>query len=109
MIQMELSIQKEIMGTTTTLHLKGILDITTTSLIEPFLRELDVDLELLVFDFTSLDFLDSTGIGSIINAIHLSQEKQFKLKFEGVNEITNEVFEMVGIYTILETLQGGSN
>lgn len=106
---MDLAIQKEINGTTTILHLKGILDITTTNLIEPYLEELNEELQLLVFDFSSLDFLDSTGIGSIINAIHLSQEKQFKLEFEGVNEITNEVFEMVGIYTILEALQGVSN
>ncbi|WEG12465.1 STAS domain-containing protein [Pullulanibacillus sp. KACC 23026] len=106
---MELSIQKEIKDTTTILHLDGILDITTTNLIELHLQVLEEDIQLLVFNFTSLEFLDSTGIGSIINAIHLSQEKQFKLKFEGVNEITNEVFEMVGIYKILEALQGECN
>lgn len=103
---MELSVQKEVNGTTTFLYLNGILDITTTHLIEPHLQELEETMELLIFDFTSLDFMDSTGIGSIINAIHLSQEKRFKLKFQGVNEVTDQVFDLVGIYKILEALNG---
>jgi anti-anti-sigma factor len=102
----DLTVRKEVIGSTTILHLEGILDITTTHIITPFLEELGEDLETLTFDFSTLDFLDSTGIGSIINAIHLSGEMQFKIKFIGVNELTKEIFEMVGIYKILEAIQG---
>lgn len=88
------------------LHIDGILDISTTHLLEHYLKELDDNVETLVFDFTNLEFIDSTGIGSIMNAIYLSQEKHFKLKLQGINDLTNQLFEMVGLYQILEAIQG---
>ena len=63
-------------------------------------------METLIIDFSGLEFIDSTGIGSIMNAIYLSQEKGFKLQLKGVDELTHTVFEMVGLYQILEALQG---
>ena len=92
-------------GKTTILKIYGVLDISTTQVIDSFLEELD-EVETLVFDFTNLEFIDSTGIGSIMNAIYLSQEKHFKLKLQGINDLTNELFETVGLYQILETVQG---
>jgi anti-anti-sigma factor len=83
----------------------GTLDITTTNIVNSLLEEID-EIELLIFDFSNLEFIDSTGIGSILNAIYLSQEKNFKLKMQGINEITHQVFEMVGIYQILDSVHG---
>lgn len=100
-----LQITKEVKESTTTLHLHGILDISTTGSIDSFLEELDA-VDFLVIDFSGLDFIDSTGIGSIMNAIYLSQEKDFTLRLQGVNELTHQVFEMVGLYRILDALQG---
>lgn len=102
---MELTVKKEVQGLTVILHLKGILDISTTNLIDPYLDELG-EIEQLIFDFNELEFIDSTGIGSVMNAIYLSQEKNFKIKLQGVNDLTNEVFEMVGLYQILNAFQG---
>ncbi|TKC15351.1 STAS domain-containing protein [Robertmurraya kyonggiensis] len=100
---MELIIQRIQTGSTKTLKLKGILDISTSSIIEPYLEELD-SIERLIFDFSELEFIDSTGIGSIMNAIYLSKEKNFKLAFHGVDEMTHQVFETVGLYHILEEI-----
>jgi anti-anti-sigma factor len=100
-----LQITKEVKESTTTLHLQGILDISTTGSIDPFLEELDA-VDFLVIDFSGLDFIDSTGIGSIMNAIYLSQEKDFTLRLQGVNDLTHQVFEMVGLYRILDALHG---
>jgi anti-anti-sigma factor len=102
---MSLKVEKEVDGKTTILKIYGVLDISTTQVIDSFLEELD-EVETLVFDFTNLEFIDSTGIGSIMNAIYLSQEKHFKLKLQGINDLTNELFETVGLYQILETVQG---
>jgi anti-anti-sigma factor len=87
------------------LSLYGVLDISTTNAIEPHLESLD-GIDLLIFDFGGLDFIDSTGIGSIINAIHLAREKGFILRFQGINDMTHQVFEMVGLYQILDAMQG---
>jgi anti-anti-sigma factor len=102
---MELTIKKEITGSTTVFYLNGILDISTTNAIDPHLEEI-ADIDVLVLDLSGLEFIDSTGIGLIMNTIYLSQEKQFKVKLQGIDELTHQVFEMVGLYQVLETVQG---
>ncbi|PLR78203.1 anti-anti-sigma factor [Bacillus sp. V3-13] len=102
---MSLSVQKEIQDSKVILKIKGVLDITTTSIINPYLEDLG-DIEALVLDLSQLEFIDSTGIGSIMSAIYLSDEKKFKLVLQGMDELTNEVFETVGLYKILEVYQG---
>ena len=101
----DLTVKKEVKDLTTILRIKGILDISTTNRIDPFLDEIE-KIEMLIIDFSELEFMDSTGIGSIINAIHLSQEKGFKLKLQGINELTHSVLETVGLYQILNAIQG---
>jgi anti-anti-sigma factor len=105
MLMNGLHVSKETNDTTVILNLHGVLDISTTSSIEPHLEELEA-VDVLIFDFKGLDFIDSTGIGSIINAIHLSQEKGFILRLQGINDMTHQVFEMVGLYQILDAVQG---
>lgn len=102
---MEFSVEKEVRGSTLIFKLNGMLDITTTNLIDPYLEEIE-QIEILIIDFSGLEFIDSTGIGSIMNSIFLSQEKGFKLKFQGIDELTHTVFETVGLYQILESVQG---
>lgn len=101
---MGLTVQKEIQGSTMTLRLQGILDISTSNVIDPYIEDVD-DIDVLIFDFSELEFIDSTGIGSIMNTIFLSQEKNFTVKLEGVDELIKDILETVGIYHILESLQ----
>ncbi|MGG7622122.1 STAS domain-containing protein [Bacillus coreaensis] len=101
---MGLVIEKEEQGTTTVFKFKGILDISTANVIDPLLEETQ-GINTLIFDFSDLDFIDSTGIGSIINSIYLSQENNFQLKLLGMNELTHQIFETVGVYRILDTIQ----
>jgi anti-anti-sigma factor len=102
---MELTVNIEKQNSILLLKIKGILDISTSNVIEQHLENVH-DIKTLVLDFANLEFIDSTGIGAIINAVYLAQEKNFKLKMQGVDELTNEVFETVGLYQILEALQG---
>jgi len=101
---MELIIIKEVQGETTILKLKGLLDISTQKIIEPYIAEIE-SIKKLIFDFTELDFIDSTGIGSIIDAIYVAQEKNFIIELTGVDEGIDDVFKTVGLYHILETIQ----
>lgn len=102
---MSLEILKEDKEQITILKIKGILDISTTSAIDRVIDEID-KVKTLIIDFKDLEFIDSTGIGSIMNIIYLSQEKQFKVKLEGINDLTHSIFETVGLYQILEAIQG---
>lgn len=101
---MSLTVRKDVQGGTTIFTLKGILDISTSNVIDPYLDDLG-DINILVLDFSELEFIDSTGIGSIINAIYLAQEKNFTLKLQGIDELTHQVFETVGLYQILNAIQ----
>jgi anti-anti-sigma factor len=101
---MGLTVKQEQVGMTKILTINGILDITTTNIVSSFLDNIE-DIEVLIFDFSGLDFIDSTGIGSIINAIYLAKEKNFRLKLQGMNELTHTVFEAVGLYDVLIAIQ----
>jgi anti-anti-sigma factor len=102
---MSLAVEKEIQEQTLILKIKGVLDISTTHVIESYLEEID-HTEIVILDLSGLEFIDSTGIGAIMNAIYLSQEKNFRLKLQGMNELTHNVFETVGLYQVLEAVQG---
>ncbi|WP_174726992.1 STAS domain-containing protein [Mesobacillus harenae] len=101
---MELIINREVAGSTVVIHFKGILDISTVHLIDPYLDDME-NVEIVLFNFNRLEFIDSTGMGLIINTIYLSQEKNFQLKLEGINEEIGEMFETVGLFQILEVIQ----
>lgn len=100
-----LTIDKEVQGVTAILKIKGLIDITTTNIIDLYMEDIG-SVETVLLDFSNLEFIDSTGIGSIMNAIYLSKEKNFKLKLQGIDEMTNEVFETVGLYEILKAFDG---
>jgi len=97
---MGLAIKKELEGSTVILSLHGVLDISTTNQIDSYLENLE-KIDVFVFDFSELEFIDSTGIGSILNAIYLSQDYDFK-----ISEMTHQVFEMVGLYQIVNAFHG---
>ena len=99
-----LEVKKIVQGSSLIFTLKGILDISTTNLISSQLEKIE-NIEVLVFDFSKLEFIDSTGIGSILEAIHLSQEKSFSIRLQGVDELTDHVFETVGLNHILRAVQ----
>ncbi|WP_235356961.1 STAS domain-containing protein [Bacillus alveayuensis] len=88
-----------------TLYVEGVLDISTVPLFDSYLENLE-DINLLTIDFSRLKFIDSTGLGAIMNVIYLSQEKGFKLRLQGMDEQTDHIFQTVGLYEILKTFQG---
>ncbi|OIK09984.1 STAS domain-containing protein [Bacillus sp. MUM 13] len=102
---MSLTVNKEIFQTTVILKIIGILDISTINGILPFL-ELGNEVDKLIFDFSDLEFIDSTGIGIIIEAIYQSQEANFTIEIKGLDEETHEILETVGVFKILEAIQG---
>ncbi|MGG4036596.1 STAS domain-containing protein [Bacillus ginsengihumi] len=102
---MGLAIKKELEGSTVILSLHGVLDISTTNQIDSYLENLE-KIDVFVFDFSELEFIDSTGIGSILNAIYLSQDYDFKIRLQGISEMTHQVFEMVGLYQIVNAFHG---
>ncbi|WP_017727691.1 STAS domain-containing protein [Halalkalibacterium ligniniphilum] len=90
------------------LFLKGYLDITTASTLTQFVEELSsLKGVTLLINFSETSFIDSTGIGAILNVIFLSREQEFTVLLEDINEDLKEILETVGVFRVLEAVQKG--
>jgi anti-anti-sigma factor len=102
---MALDVRMEISDETAFLKIQGILDISTTHLLEEYIWKI-ADVKELIIDFSGLEFIDSTGIGAIMEMIYRSQEKRFRIKLEGMDRQIYEILETVGLFKMLEMVQG---
>lgn len=86
------------------IRINGIMDIST---MDVFLNQLEKlpEVASIILDFSNLEFIDSTGIGAIMEIIYLSQEKNFSVDLQGMDESTRQIFEVVGLFTVLRALQ----
>ncbi|WP_067724666.1 STAS domain-containing protein [Oceanobacillus damuensis] len=92
-------------GNTCTIFVSGVVDYST---MDPFIKEIravERGTAEVIVNFKGLEFIDSTGIGAIINLAHEANDKQFAVKLEGMSEETNELFDMIGVFQIMQTLQ----
>ena len=95
---MLLEIQSNKDKTTGILSLAGVLDIST---VDAFNNSLDYfyDVKELIIDFAKIKFIDSTGIGGVVQAIKYCQKQKIALKITNISE---EVFEILNILGLPE-------
>lgn len=55
----------------------------------------------IVFDFKNTDFMDSSGIGTIMGRYRLVKAINGTVSVVNVNEIVGRIFEMSGLYKIV--------
>ncbi|WP_040203687.1 STAS domain-containing protein [Neobacillus jeddahensis] len=101
---MSLQIYQDIDRDQAIVWINGIMDITTVDAFHSKIEQLPVITSLLL-DFSQLEFIDSTGIGAIVELVYLSQEKNFALEFRGIDENIQQIFDVLGLFTIIETLK----
>lgn len=58
----------------------------------------------LVFDLTGLDFMDSSGIGLILGRYKRMKSRGGSVAVSGVSRRMNQIFEMAGLYQVVEKL-----
>jgi anti-anti-sigma factor len=90
-------------------RVKGILDISTVDLFTEHTIHLFGELgghRILAVDFSGLEFIDSTGIGVILEFIYESKERGLAVRFEGIHEEIAEIFETIGVMRVLEAMLG---
>jgi anti-anti-sigma factor len=90
------------------IHVNGQLDISTS---EDFAERVSVPDQAseVVLDFTKLTFIDSTGIGAILEFIYQLKENNRKMNIIGLNEEMKDVFETIGVLRVLDALQRGGS
>lgn len=88
-----------------TLHVSGLLDYSTMGSFIEEVHSIKIGTKRVVINFEGLEFIDSTGIGAIINLAHEANEKQFKVELSGISEENEALFNMIGVFEIMEALQ----
>jgi anti-anti-sigma factor len=102
---MEVKVLKVEKESVCTLHVSGVLDYSTMGTFIEEIHTIKAGTKKVVIDFEGLDFIDSTGIGAIINLVHEANERKFKVELAGINAENQILFEMIGVFEIIESLQ----
>ena len=58
-------------------------------------------LSSIVFDTSGVTFMDSTGIGMFLGRYKKIKKLNIKMYISGTNSVTDKIFEISGIYTII--------
>lgn len=95
-----MTIEKKENGKELTLTLSGRLDTTTAPLLEAELKKSISDVEKLVLDFSTLEYLSSAGL-RVLLAAQKVMNKQGEMVIQNVNETIAEIFEVTGFSDIL--------
>ncbi|MGP4041832.1 STAS domain-containing protein [Gracilibacillus sp. D59] len=99
-----LEVSKKTEGNVCTLYVTGVLDYST---MDPFIKkikEIETGSKKVIVNFEKLEFIDSTGIGAIINLVHEANDKKFKVSLDGMNDEISDLFDTLGVYQIMESL-----
>jgi len=94
-------------GSELVLELRGVLDFATIGIFNERTADWPSDVAAVRIDFSRLEFTDSTGIGAVIGTIHAAAGCGASVRFVGMSEPIEEMFETVGVFEILKTLQKG--
>ena len=70
-------------------------------------EDIDKELELyevthLVFDFTGVTFMDSSGIGVVLGRYKKMQKIGGTVTIRGANRLVRQILDMSGIFTLME-------
>jgi anti-anti-sigma factor len=86
------------------LEIEGTLDISTISVFEEHTSKFE-RMSILTVDFTKLEFIDSTGIGAILELVYVTKEKGASIRLEGLHDNIKDIFDTVGVLRVIEALR----
>ena len=95
-----MTIEKTIIGETTTLKIIGRLDTTTAPELETAVDACAAGIKELVLDCAALEYVSSAGLRVILKAQKM-MSAQGSMKLTHVNETIMEVFDITGFADIL--------
>lgn len=95
-----MTIEKMINGTELNIRLAGRMDTTTAPKLEAELKKSISGVELLILDFTDLEYLSSAGLRVLLSAQKV-MNKQGQMIVRNVNETISEIFEVTGFADVL--------
>lgn len=95
-----MTMDKIVNGAEMTITLTGRLDTNTAPKLEAELKESISGIEVLVLDFSGLEYLSSAGL-RVLLASQKIMNRQGRMVVRNVNDMIMEVFEVTGFCDIL--------
>ncbi len=95
---------KEIMEETANIYIDDIIDISTVQEFEDVIDNIVSNniINYIVIDMEKVQFIDSTGIGSIVKVISKLQDKGIEIKYINITEEISDIFDILGIFDVYE-------
>lgn len=91
---------------TQVIKVTGSLDISTRDELQQVINKLrEGSPSHVILNLSQLDFIDSSGVGIIMEFIYLSQQLDFHLEIDGVNEQIDQWFRIMGVYKVLNSIR----
>ncbi|RME91800.1 MAG: anti-sigma factor antagonist [Candidatus Hydrogenedentota bacterium] len=100
---MEVKVVKK--DTYTVLKLKGSLDIYTSLDLKSSMETVPVDKDhILVFDMSQVDYVDSSGIGTLIKIANKVQDGEGEFFITGIKPMIEKIFKVAGLTNYFQIL-----
>jgi len=98
-----MEIQKDTMENVTVFRLKGRLDASSSKQIKENVKtQLEAGVKDLIFDMKGVDFIDSTGLGSLVAALRSVNKEGGEIKISGLQERVRVIFELTRLHRIFD-------
>jgi len=98
-----MEIKKTTEGNSVILELKGRLDTITSSQLEEELEDVFNEEDVnLTFDFSTLDYISSSGLRVLLSAQKKVNAMGTSMKIVGANEVVKEIFDATGFTKIMD-------
>jgi anti-sigma B factor antagonist len=82
--------------------LDGRLDTTTSIELDKKLKEIEIPEELVVLDFTNLEYISSAGLRVLLQLKKSLEKNNKKLEIHNINKVVKEVFNVTGFKNVLD-------
>lgn len=88
-------------GTHVNVDLKGDLDWETTEIVHEEILPLLLDFQSVTLNFSRVPFVDSSGMGALIELVQKLNEANIEISISEVNQDVLEVFELIQLPDII--------
>ena len=89
-------------------HLEGEVNINNSALMKKELLSILVKQKSIILDFTKLNFIDSSGIATLIESFNITADSGLKLAIVGANNLPLKMLELTQldkVFTLFDSIQ----
>ncbi len=103
-----MEIRKDTVENATVLKLTGRLDASSSKTVKETVKDLlETGVCNMVLDMEGIDFIDSTGLGSLVAALRSVTNKGGEIKIAGLRERVRVIFELTRLHRIFDIYDNG--